>query len=120
MDECLRLGRGQVHLASRRVLPDRRAAEHTRPRRQVSQFRREILYANRAILYYLIFDELRKASGEAQATKLLSAAIYPLMLAAAGSVAVTVLIFFVLPRFVTLLEGSGAKLPASTAEAPRR
>jgi type II secretory pathway component PulF len=30
-------------------------------------------------------------------------------------VAVTVLLFFVLPRFVTLLEGSGAKLPGSTA-----
>jgi type IV pilus assembly protein PilC len=38
-----------------------------------------------------------------------------MLLATAGSVAVTVLLFFVLPRFVTLLEGSGAKLPASTA-----
>lgn len=47
--------------------------------------------------------------------KILSAAIYPLLLATAGSVAVTVLLFFVLPRFVTLLEGSGAKLPASTS-----
>jgi len=47
--------------------------------------------------------------------KILSAAIYPMLLATAGSVAVTVLLFFVLPRFVTLLEGSGAKLPASTS-----
>jgi type IV pilus assembly protein PilC len=47
--------------------------------------------------------------------KVLSASIYPLLLASAGSIAVTVLLFFVLPRFVTLLEGSGAKLPASTA-----
>ncbi|HEY6829531.1 MAG TPA: type II secretion system F family protein [Gemmatimonadaceae bacterium] len=47
--------------------------------------------------------------------KILSAAIYPLMLATAGSVAVTVLLFFVLPRFVTLLEGSGARLPKSTS-----
>ncbi len=47
--------------------------------------------------------------------KVLSAAIYPLLLATAGSVAVTVLLFFVLPRFVTLLEGSGAALPRSTA-----
>src|SRR6185503_12534446 len=47
--------------------------------------------------------------------KVLSAAIYPLLLATAGSIAVTVLLFFVLPRFVTLLEGSGAKLPRSTA-----
>jgi general secretion pathway protein F len=47
--------------------------------------------------------------------KVLSAAIYPMLLAVAGSVAVTVLLFFVLPRFVTLLEGSGAALPRSTA-----
>ncbi|HEX4684756.1 MAG TPA: type II secretion system F family protein [Gemmatimonadaceae bacterium] len=47
--------------------------------------------------------------------KVLSAAIYPLLLASAGSIAVTVLLFFVLPRFVTLLEGSGATLPRSTA-----
>jgi general secretion pathway protein F len=47
--------------------------------------------------------------------KVLSAAIYPMLLATAGSVAVTVLLFFVLPRFVTLLEGSGAALPRSTA-----
>jgi type II secretory pathway component PulF len=52
---------------------------------------------------------------EALRGKVLSAAIYPLLLAVAGSVAVTVLLFFVLPRFVTLLEGSGAKLPTSTA-----
>jgi type II secretory pathway component PulF len=47
--------------------------------------------------------------------KVLSASIYPLLLATAGSIAVTVLLFFVLPRFVTLLEGSGAKLPTSTS-----
>jgi len=47
--------------------------------------------------------------------KVLSASIYPLLLATAGSLAVTVLLFFVLPRFVTLLEGSGAKLPRSTS-----
>jgi type II secretory pathway component PulF len=47
--------------------------------------------------------------------RILSAAIYPLLLATAGTVAVNVLIFFVLPRFVTLLEGSGAKLPATTS-----
>ena len=47
--------------------------------------------------------------------KVLSASIYPLLLACAGTVAVTVLLFFVLPRFVTLLEGSGATLPRSTA-----
>src|SRR5579884_1984283 len=47
--------------------------------------------------------------------KVLSAAIYPLLLACAGTIAVTVLLFFVLPRFVGLLEGSGATLPRSTA-----
>lgn len=47
--------------------------------------------------------------------KILSASIYPLLLATAGSVAVSVLLFFVLPKFVTLLQGSGAKLPASTS-----
>jgi general secretion pathway protein F len=46
--------------------------------------------------------------------RIVSAAIYPLLLACAGTAAVTVLLFFVLPRFVTLLVGSGAKLPAST------
>jgi type II secretory pathway component PulF len=46
--------------------------------------------------------------------RVLSASIYPLLLACAGTVAVTVLLFFVLPRFVGLLAGSGAKLPAST------
>ncbi len=46
--------------------------------------------------------------------RIVSAAIYPLLLACAGTVAVTVLLFFVLPRFVTLLAGSGATLPAST------
>ncbi len=47
--------------------------------------------------------------------KVLSAAIYPILLAVAGTTAVTVLLFFVLPRFVTLLEGSGAQLPKSTS-----
>jgi general secretion pathway protein F len=47
--------------------------------------------------------------------KILSAAIYPLLLAVAGTMAVVVLLLFVLPRFVELLEGSGAQLPASTS-----
>jgi type II secretory pathway component PulF len=58
-------------------------------------------------------DQLER--DEALRGKILSASIYPLLLATAGSIAVTVLLFFVLPRFVTLLEGSGAKLPASTS-----
>lgn len=47
--------------------------------------------------------------------RLLSAAVYPLLLSVAGTVAVTVLLVFVLPRFADLLEGSGAQLPATTA-----
>jgi type II secretory pathway component PulF len=47
--------------------------------------------------------------------KILSASIYPLLLAVAGSLAVTVLLMFVLPRFVELLQGSGAQLPRSTS-----
>jgi type II secretory pathway component PulF len=52
---------------------------------------------------------------EALRAKILSASIYPLLLATAGTLAVSVLLFFVLPKFVTLLEGSGAKLPSSTS-----
>jgi general secretion pathway protein F len=47
--------------------------------------------------------------------RVLSAAIYPLLLASAGTAAILVLIFYVLPQFVGLLEGSGAELPRSTA-----
>lgn len=47
--------------------------------------------------------------------RLVSAAVYPLLLTVAGSVAVTVLLVFVLPRFAELLEGSGAALPPVTA-----
>jgi type II secretory pathway component PulF len=52
---------------------------------------------------------------EALRARILSASIYPMLLATAGTIAVSVLLFFVLPKFVTLLEGSGAKLPSSTA-----
>lgn len=52
---------------------------------------------------------------DALRSKLLSAMIYPLLLAGVGSVAVTVLLLFVLPRFADLLQGSGATLPKSTA-----
>jgi type II secretory pathway component PulF len=46
--------------------------------------------------------------------RLLSASIYPLLLAFVGSAAITVLLMFVLPRFVELLQGSGASLPRTT------
>ncbi len=63
--------------------------------------------------FHRLADQLER--DEQLRGKVLSASIYPLLLASAGSIAVTVLLFFVLPRFVTLLEGSGAKLPRSTA-----
>ena len=47
--------------------------------------------------------------------RILSAAIYPLVLATAGTTAVLILMFFVLLQFVGLLEGNGAALPRSTA-----
>ncbi len=47
--------------------------------------------------------------------RLLSASIYPLVLASLGGLAVVVLLLFVLPRFVELLDGAGATLPQSTA-----
>ncbi|MBX6364451.1 MAG: type II secretion system F family protein [Gemmatimonadetes bacterium] len=46
--------------------------------------------------------------------RLLSASIYPLLLATLGSVALLLLLTFVLPRFVDLLEGAGAALPWTT------
>lgn len=52
---------------------------------------------------------------EALRSRLISASIYPLLLATAGGIAVVVLLFFVLPRFVELLQGAGATLPRSTA-----
>jgi type II secretory pathway component PulF len=48
-------------------------------------------------------------------TRLVSAAIYPLLLAVVGLIAVMVLLLFVLPRFAELLTGAGAHLPRSTA-----
>jgi general secretion pathway protein F len=51
---------------------------------------------------------------EALRGRLLSASIYPMLLAAAGGLAILVLLGFVIPRFVELLEGTGAALPATT------
>ena len=48
-------------------------------------------------------------------SRLVSASIYPLILLGMGGLAVMVLLLVVLPRFVELLEGSGAALPKSTA-----
>jgi general secretion pathway protein F len=47
--------------------------------------------------------------------KLVSVSVYPLVLAAAGGAAVLTLMLLVVPRFVELLQGTGATLPASTA-----
>ena len=47
--------------------------------------------------------------------RLVSAAIYPVLLAIVGAGAVMVLLLFVLPRFAELLTGAGGHLPQSTA-----
>lgn len=47
-------------------------------------------------------------------SRLVSASIYPLLLAVVGVAAVFALVFFVLPRFVGLLADAGAALPRST------
>jgi general secretion pathway protein F len=48
-------------------------------------------------------------------SSLLSASIYPMILAVLGGLAIVTLLVFVLPRFAELLEGAGAALPRSTA-----
>lgn len=48
-------------------------------------------------------------------SKLISVSIYPLLLAVAGGLAILVLLLLVIPRFVELLQGTGAALPRSTA-----
>lgn len=54
--------------------------------------------------------------GEARVrAKLLSATIYPALLAVAGTITIAVLVLFVLPRFAELLEDAHARLPRSTA-----
>lgn len=52
---------------------------------------------------------------EELSSKLVSASIYPLVLAVVGIASVMVLLLFVLPRFAEMLEGSGSSLPRSTA-----
>lgn len=47
--------------------------------------------------------------------QLISALVYPLMMTVVGGAAVLVLVLYVLPRFVTLLDDAGATLPRSTA-----
>ncbi len=47
--------------------------------------------------------------------KLVSASVYPMLLAAGGGAAVLVLLLVVLPRFADMLTASGARLPGSTA-----
>ena len=52
---------------------------------------------------------------EAMRSKIVSAMVYPMILACGGTAAVLVLILVVLPNFAGLLENSGAQLPDSTA-----
>jgi general secretion pathway protein F len=48
-------------------------------------------------------------------SKLISVSVYPMVLAAAGGAAILTLMLLVVPRFVELLQGTGARLPSSTA-----
>ena len=48
-------------------------------------------------------------------SKLVSVSIDPLLLAVAGGLAILVLLLLVIPRFVELLQGTGAALPRSTS-----
>jgi type II secretory pathway component PulF len=48
-------------------------------------------------------------------SKLVSVSIYPMVLAGAGGAAILTLMLLVVPRFVELLQGTGARLPSSTA-----
>jgi type II secretory pathway component PulF len=47
--------------------------------------------------------------------KLISVSVYPMVLAGAGGAAILTLMLLVVPRFVELLQGTGARLPSSTA-----
>lgn len=47
--------------------------------------------------------------------RLLSASLYPILLAVVGGAAIVLLVFFALPRFAELLGSTGAPLPRSTA-----
>ncbi len=48
-------------------------------------------------------------------SQVLSALLYPALMAVVGGTALTVLVFYVLPKFVGILEEAGASLPTSTA-----
>lgn len=48
-------------------------------------------------------------------SRILSALLYPAMMAGVGGLALLVLVFYVLPKFVSVLEESGASLPATTS-----
>jgi type IV pilus assembly protein PilC len=48
-------------------------------------------------------------------SRIVSASIYPCLLAGIGGTAVMLLVLFVLPRFADMLQGAGATLPRSTA-----
>jgi general secretion pathway protein F len=63
--------------------------------------------------FSILADQLERE--DQMRARLISASIYPLVLVTAGGIAIFVLLFFVLPRFVELLDDAGAQLPRSTA-----
>jgi len=61
----------------------------------------------------LLADQLERE--HALRARLMSALLYPAIMCTAGGAAILVLLFFVLPRLVSLLEETGAPVPFSTA-----
>lgn len=60
-----------------------------------------------------VAEEMERA--EHVRARLTSAAVYPMLLAGLGGLAIVVLLLLVLPRFAALLASSGATLPQSTS-----
>ncbi len=63
--------------------------------------------------FVALADQLERE--ERLRSRLLSASLYPLVLAAAGGIAAVVLLLLVLPRFAEILSDNGVPLPRSTA-----
>lgn len=65
-------------------------------------------------------DALERLAGQLEReeelrSRVVSALLYPAMMAGVGGLALLVLVFYVLPKFVTILEEAGASLPATTS-----
>lgn len=90
-------------------------AEHpkTFPRLAVGMARAGERGGHLAISLHRLAEQLERE--QALRSRLLSAALYPALMAVVGTAAVIVLLTYVLPRFGRLLADAGADLPRSTA-----